>query len=255
MRQQVVAKIKPAAGFAHLFHLSLVVVLPLILYILVRAFPVDFFQLALILVLLSKWRMFAVRPRYWPANLRANGIDIIVAIATITFMSPAHSHSIFWELTWAVVYGAWLVGLKPRSDVLSVSLQALLGQLFGLMALFLAGASAPLYVLVLGSGAICYLAARHFFDSFEEGYSRLLSYAWGYFGAALTWLLGHWLLFYGVLAQPTLLLTVIGYGLAALYYFDHYDRLSKLLQRQFVLVMIAIVVVVLALSNWGDKII
>jgi hypothetical protein len=141
------------------------------------------------------------------------------------------------------------------ATVLGVSSQAMLAQLFGLMAIFLEWPSAPLYGLVAASGLVCYICARHFFDGYEEPYSKLLSYTWAYFAAALTWLLGHWLLFYGLFAQPTVLLTVIGYGIAALYYFDHNDRLSKLLQRQFVFIMLAIIILILSLSNWGDKIV
>lgn len=251
--KQLVDKFKPASGFSHVLHLVLLTLLPIILYVLVRVVPVDFLQLALVIILLSKWRMFAVRPRYWPVNIRANGVDLIVGASIVVFM--AHTANPLWQLVWAVAYITWLVWLKPISNALGVSIQAMVGQLLGLMALFMQWPSAPLYGLVAGAGVICYIAARHFFDSFEESYSRLLSYTWGYFAAALTWLLGHWLLFYGVLAQPTVLLTVIGYGLAVLYYFDHYDKLSKLLRRQFVFIMLAIVVAVLALSNWGDKII
>ena len=69
------------------------------------------------------------------------------------------------------------------------------------------------------------------------------------------WVLGHWLLFYGIVAQPTLLLVILGYGLAALYYLDHFDKLSTVIRRQFVFIMIAVVVIVLTLSNWGDKIV
>ncbi len=76
---------------------------------------------------------------------------------------------------------------------------------------------------------------------------------WGYFGAALGWLLSHWLLFYQVVAQPTLLLSTLGYGLAILYYLDHHSRLNKGLKQQFTFVMIAIVLVVLTFSDWGDK--
>jgi hypothetical protein len=65
--------------------------------------------------------------------------------------------------------------------------------------------------------------------------------------------LSHWLLFYGQLAQPTLLLAVIGYGVATLYYLDHDDRLSSAWRRQFVLMMVAVVVVVLTFSDWGDR--
>jgi hypothetical protein len=83
----------------------------------------------------------------------------------------------------------------------------------------------------------------------------MLAYVWGYFGAALTWLLSHWLLFYGVLAQPTLLLSTLGYGLAILYYLDHNDRLSQGLRRQFIFIMTAIVLVVLVFSDWGNKVV
>ena len=94
------------------------------------------------------------------------------------------------------------------------------------------------------------------FDSFEEPYARLLAYAWGYFGAALVWVLGHWLLFYGVIAQPTVLLIALGYGLAALYYLDHFDKLSVAIRRQFLFIMFATVAIMLvALLKGSNKIV
>jgi hypothetical protein len=248
--RQLVAKLKPVNGFSDAAHLGLLILLPLLVFIMVR---VDFIQLALAIILLSKWRMLAVRPRYWPANIRANSVDIIVGLSTLVFM--IHTTSGLWQLVWAVAYGTWLIAIKPKSQLLGISIQALIAQLFGLMALFLEWPSAPLYGLVAGAAFICYAAARHFFDSFEEPYNKLLAYIWGYFAAALTWVLGHWLLFYGIVAQPTVFLTVIGYGLATLYYLDHYDRLSKIIRQQFVFIMVAIIIVILALSNWGDKIV
>jgi hypothetical protein len=242
--REFIAKIKPANGFSQVVHLSLVTLLPLLVFILVQ---IGFFQLALAIILLSKWRMLAVRPRYWLANIRANGVDVMVGVSILVFM--IHAPSVTWRLAWAVGYAFWLIWLKPKSGALIISLQAILGQLCGLIALFIVWPTAPLYVLVASSGVICYVAARHFFDSFEEPYSKLLSYTWGYFAAALVWLMGHWLLFYGFLAQPTLLLTVTSYGLAALYYLDHHDKLSKLVRREFIFIMIAIVAVIL-ISLW-----
>ena len=136
-----------------------------------------------------------------------------------------------------------------------VSTQAFIGQLCGLMALYLAWATGPLYGLTLLTGLICYFAARHFFDGFDEPYARLLSYIWAYFGASLAWLLSHWLIYYRFLSQPTLLLSTLGYGLCVLYYLDHKDRLSKAIRRQFIFVMIAIVLIVLTFSNWGAKVV
>ncbi len=240
--------LKPKSGFSHFFHLALNALLPALIFILVR---IHFVPLAAALIILSKWRMFAVRPRYWPANIRANMVDIMVGISAVIFM--AHTPSAGWQLFWATAYGLWLVLLKPGSSVLHVSLQAAVAQLCALTALFLNWGDASLLVLVVAAWAICYLIARHFFTSFDEPHAPLYAHTWGYFAAALTWVLGHWLLFYGTLAQPTLLLSVIGCGIATLYYLDQTDRLSLFMRRQFIFIMVAVVVVVLVFSNWGDR--
>ncbi|HTE21835.1 MAG TPA: hypothetical protein VK674_02235 [Candidatus Limnocylindria bacterium] len=240
--------LRPKSGFANVAHIGLNALLPVLLYVLVR---IDFAPLAAALIILSKWRMFAVRIRYWPANVRANAVDIMVGLSVVIFMSSTSVG--MWQVVWAVAYGLWLVFLKPGSSTLQVSLQAVVAQLAALMALFLVSGDMPLYGLIVTSWFICYLCARHFFTSFDEPYALLFSHIWGYFAAALIWILGHWLLFYNVLAQPTLLIVVIGYGLAAMYYLDQTDRLSDMWRKQFILMMVAIVVIVLTFSDWGDK--
>lgn len=243
--------IKPANGIAHFLHLGLVLVLPLAVFILVR---LNFLQLALSIIVLSKWRMFAVRPRFWAANIRANAIDLMVGLSIVLFMT--HSGSLLIQVLWAVLYAVWLLAIKPRSGIPMITAQAFIGQLAALSALYLTWANGPIYGLTLLSGLFCFLAARHFLDTFDEPYARMLAFVWGYFGAALAWLLSHWLLFYRGIAQPTLLLSTLGYGLAVLYYLDHNDRLSKGVRRQFVFIMVAIVVVVIAFSDWwGNKVI
>jgi hypothetical protein len=240
----LIAKIKPASGFSRVAHIGLNVLLALLVFVLVR---IDFVQLALAIILLSKWRMFAVRPRFWPANIRANSIDIIVSVSILLFM--VHSGNTWLQLGWTAAYVLWLVVLKPASSALLVAVQAMTGLLFGMTAIFLGWGDGALYWLVLSTAVVAYLTARHFLDAFDEPYARLLSYLWAYFAAGLTWVLGHWLLFYGFLAQPTLLLTALGYGLAALYYLDHHDRLSKLARMEIVITTFAIVAaVVVSLS-------
>jgi hypothetical protein len=246
----LITKLTPSRGFSQLLHLGFNLVLPLLVFLFVRT---NFIQLALSLVLLSKWRMFAVRPRFWLANIRANAIDIIIGLSVLAFLVGTSSTwlQVFWAAAWAV----WLIAIKPKTSVLWVSLQALIGFAAGLMALFLAGDQAALVLLILGAGCLCFFAAHHFFDSFDEPYTRLLSFTWAYFGAALTWILGHWLLFYGPIAQPSLLLITLGFGLGTLYYLDHFDKLTTNNRRQFVFIMVAIVLVVLAFSDWGDKVV
>ncbi len=249
---KIASKIKPKSGFSHFIHLTFTVLIPVLVFVFVR---LTFVPLALATILLSKWRMFAVRPRHWWPNIRANAVDIIVGVSVLVFMvesGPGQENGLT-KLLWAGAYVLWLLILKPRSGTLMVTMQALVGQTIGLVALWLAWSDKPLAVLVLLTGLICYVSARHFFTNFEESYAPLFAHTWGYFAAALAWVLGHYLLFYGVIAQPTLLLTVLGFGLGALYYLEHSDRLSVLLRRQFIFIMIAIITVVIVFSDWGDK--
>ena len=243
-------KLKPVKGYAHVFHIFLSALMPALAFIFIR---IRFIPLAVLVVLITKWRMFAVRPRFWPAIIRANAVDIIVGLSTIVFMTHSHSASI--QLVWAVLYMVWQVVIKPGRSVFKVSIQALIGQTYGLMALFIGWPASSSLLLVLGVWMICYLAARHFLTAFDEPYTSLYAHTWGYFAAALAWLTSHWLLFYGVVAQPTLLLTVLGFGLGGLYYLQETDRLSTLLRREIVFIMIAVIVVVLVFSDWGDKVI
>lgn len=237
--------VKPAIGFSHFIHLGLNIILPILAYVLVR---IDFVAIAILLVLLAKWRIFAVRPRYWLVNIASNGIDILVGISFVLLMSSTSAE--WWQLFWAALYVGWLVWLKPKSDVLSVSAQAMVGQLLGLTVLYLKFGDASLSVLVLGAWAVTYLAARHFLTSFEEPRTSLLANVWAYFAASLAFILGHWLLFYGSVPQILIFLTTIGYGLAALYYLDASERLSERFKRQLLVIMGAILLIVIALSDW-----
>ncbi len=249
----LIAKVRPVSGFSWAAHIALLSLLPIVVFVLVR---IDFTVLAALVIVMSKWRMFAVKPRFWPANIRANSVDILVGLATLVFMTETSSQ--MWQLGWTFLYILWLTVIKPSSKVPMVAIQALIGLLWGLGALFLIGDDGPAIYLVAATGLICYLAAHHFFDAFEEAYTRLLSYTWAFFGSALVWVLSHWLVYYpatGVISQPMLLLLTIGYGLAAIYYLDHTDRLSKTLRNQFIFIMIGITAIILIFSDWGDKII
>lgn len=239
------SRIKPVKGFSHIAHIALLILLPILAYILVR---ISFVSLAILLIFLSKWRMFAVRPRYWLANLISNGIDIVVGVSLVLFM--ATTSVVWWQLFWAVLYAVWLIWLKPKSDVLSVSAQAMIGQLLGLFIIYIKFGDNSLLILVASTWLITYLAARHFLTSFEEPLTALLSHTWAYFAAGLAFILGHWLLFYGSVPQIIVILTTVGYSMAAIYYLEATNRLSKLLERQLLAVMGAILLIVLVLSDW-----
>lgn len=246
--RRAVEKIKPASGFSRIIHWTLVAVMPVLALVFVRW---SILPLAYGIVILSKWRMFAVRPRHWPAHIRVNAVDIIAGLSFVVFMAQAPSTA--WQMIWLIVFEIWLLFIKPKSKIFWTSIQAALAQFSGLTALYLLWGRSSLLILVIVSWAICYLSARHFFSSFDEPLGSMMSHIWGYIAAALTWVLGHWLLYYGFLAQPVLMLSILSYGMASLYYLENNDKLSNLVKREILLIMSAIIIVIILFSSWGDK--
>ncbi len=243
-------KVKPLNGYSKILHLLLNFLFPLMLVLLVR---LNFYQLAFSLVVISKWRMIAIKPRFWLANIRANSVDLIFGLSIVIFM--AQSSNIYYQLGWVLIYISWLIFIKPSFDLLIVSLQAFIAQLVGLSAVYLIGINEPLYILVFATGVVCYLVSHHFFDNYDETYSKLLSYSWAYFGASLAWLLGHWLIYYKVLSQPALILSILGYGLSMIYYLDHKNKLKNIYKKEIIFTLIVIVGIIILFSNWGNKVI
>lgn len=238
---------RPGRGFAHLFHLGFIAFLPLFLLALVR---LDFIVLAFGVLILSKWRMFALHPRYWVAHVRTNSVDIIVSSSFLVFMA---SSSVMWlQILWLICFEIWLLAIKPGTSVIGVAFQALLANILGLVSIFFVKEDANLAVYVIGFWFVSYFAARHFLNIFDEKHGRLLSSIWAFFSASLMWVLGHWLLFIGPIAQPSLLLGSLAFGLSGLYYLEKNDRLSSAIRQQIILTMFAVVFVIIVFSKWGD---
>ena len=87
--------------------------------------------LALGLVLISKWRVLAVRARYWFVNIRSNLVDIIVSISVVLHLYIINDTSTLADSTKLIVLGLvtvlyilWLLLLKPRSKRSYVAAQA-----------------------------------------------------------------------------------------------------------------------------------
>lgn len=248
--KRVTDKLKPTSGFSHILHLFLSVAMPMILFILIR---LSLVQLAIIFVIISKWRILSVRPRYWLPLIRANAVDIIVGISTIIFM--VNTSSGLYQLIWAMAYAMWIVLIKPSSSELGISLQAFIAFIYGLSAVYLEWGGSTSVIIMIAVWLVCYSVARHFFTAFDERHSAFLANIWAFFGASMAWVTSFWLLYYQAISQVTLLLIVLGVGLATLYYLDYSDRLSVLLRRQIVLIMLAVVVIALVFSDWGNKIV
>lgn len=241
---------KQKGAIAPFLHIVLTAVLPATIFVLVR---LEFAAFAIALVLLSKWRMLAVKVRHWPANIRSNAVDILVGLSTVIFVSLSNTQAL--QLVWVAGYAVWLLFIKPRSTVLWVGSQALIAQTMSLVAIFLIWNEASETTLTFVVWGVTYLCARHFLGAFDEAMSRASAYTWAFFCASLTWLTSHWLIYYKVISQPALIITVIGYGMAAMYYLQHTDRLKKNILRQFVIIMVVIVLFILVYSNWSGDVV
>lgn len=147
--------------------------------------------LAIALVLLSKWRMFMVRPRYWKVNLQSNMVDIIVGVSVVALMYLPDIQ-LFSQIILALLYAAWLVLVKPLSKRWHMMLQAFIATVLGVTALYSVSYEWPVLLVVIGMAIIGYSAARHFLISYEEPQTVFLSAMWGLVMAEVGWLAYYW---------------------------------------------------------------
>ncbi len=152
-----------------------------------------------LLVILSKWRVIAVRPRYWWLNIKANLVDFIVgiSIALLVFLAnPSGGAPNFWQVFLTIVYIIWLVGIKPRSTTRATEIQALFAVFFGAFALSLVTASIDPVVGVIVSFIIGYGATRHVLTQGDDHDFTITTFIFGMMMSELYWIFYHWTITY-----------------------------------------------------------
>lgn len=171
---------------------------------------------AIAIVLLSKWRIFAVRPRYWWANLRSNMVDLIVSISLVINMYTVNTSSLGEGKQLALlviltlVYIGWLLFIKPRSKRVYICIQAAAAVFLGSAALFTIAYNWPVSTVVILMWLIGYTAARHVLSSYdEETHALFLSLAWGLVLAEIAWVSYHWAIAYPLPVVNSLMLPQI----------------------------------------------
>ncbi len=151
--------------------------------------------LAIAAVLLSKWRVLAVRPRFWFANLIANMVDIIVGVSAVVLLVAAQG-GVVAQIIITLLYVVWLLFIKPRSRRVYVALQALIAIMVGITALSLVSYSWDSIFFVLAMWGIGYVAARHVLGSYDEPHTTLYSMIVAFMFAEFGWVGFHWLMAY-----------------------------------------------------------
>lgn len=153
--------------------------------------------LAIAAVLLSKWRAFAVRPRFWFANLIANMVDIIVGLSVVTLLYAA-SGSLWLQAVITVFFIVWLLFIKPRSKRSFVAAQAGVAVFVGITALSIISFSWDAFFFVAAMWLIGFCAARHVLGSYEEPLTNQYALIVGLTFAELGWAGYHWLFAYSL---------------------------------------------------------
>lgn len=187
---------------------------------------------ALGLVVLSKWRIFAVRSRYWTANIRANLVDVIVGISMVVLLYAA-AGDLPTQISLTALYIGWLLFLKPRSKRAYIAAQAMTGLVFGIAAIVQTSPILPASVVVLLSWLVGYAASRHVLSVQHESHINFLSLMWGFVVAEIMWLSYHWTIGYQVgdtlqLSQVVVIVASLSFLAERMYVsYNKHDRIQS----------------------------
>jgi len=218
--------------------------------------------LALGLVLISKWRVLAVRTRYWFANIRSNLVDIIVSVSVVLHLYAINESNLsdFRQLVLmgivTLLYIVWLLVIKPRSKRSFVAAQAGIAIFLGTSALFAISFNWPASVVVAGMWLIGYSAANHVLNTYDdETHGLFLSLAWGLVFAEIGWIAYHWTIAYSLpvvtsllVPQVAIIVSLVGFVAHKAYdSFYHHQKIRTadiILPLLFTLSVIAVLVFV-----------
>lgn len=193
----------------------------------------DLAYLAFIFVVLSKWRVFAVRPRFWFANFQANLVDLLVGLSATTLILLAVGSPVV-QAALAALYAVWLIALKPRTKRKWVVIQAAVSQFVSLWALFSVAYLVPVIVVVAVAWLIGYATARHTLTIYDEEERTFMSLVWGLLLAQIAWIAYHWTIAYTpfsnvTIPQVAIIVAALGFASVKVYEYlcDQADKKKR----------------------------
>ena len=223
--------------------------------------------LAFGLVLLSKWRVLAVRPRYWFANIQGDLVSLIVSISFVVFLYCTNNagfdefKTLIAQIVLTALYIGWLLVLKSQSKRKFVVAQAGLALFAGITAIYMMAywwISSPVVLLVWLVG---YATARHILTSYDdESHITVLSLAWGTVLAEIGWLAYHWTIAYSLpivtnILLPQISVILLCFGFVVYKAYDSFYHHQKIRMIDIVLPLVftigIILVLLLAFNNVG----
>lgn len=222
-------------ALGELIHASLNVAYAVSLLLVIISFETPLVAYAI--VILSKWRVFAVRPRFWMANIQTNMLDTLMGISVATLLWQ-HADNFLLQVLMTAGFAIWLVWLKPMSKKIWVVLQGGIAQFIALSALFMVGYMLPSVVVVALGGFIGYVVARHVINIYHDEHDDVMvSVGWAVIVAELSWLASYWTVAYTPLkiTQIALVATFLGYMTLVVYNHLHHRSKGSTVRRDLVM--------------------
>lgn len=152
--------------------------------------------LGLILVLASKWRVFAVRARYLWLNIKSNLVDMIVGVSVVLLAYYAGMAFLPVDFVLMAFYSIWLLFIKPMSSEWAANLQSLIAVFMGISAATIMTANMDGAVLALLAFLVGYAASRHVLVQSDDKDFTLTTLICGLMFAEISWLCYTWSIIY-----------------------------------------------------------
>ncbi len=242
---------KRRSRVSEIAYIALNIALALAILVIVRTVEAPW--LAFLVVLLSKWRALAVRPRFWFANLVANMVDIIVGLGTVVLMY-ASENRLWLQIIIVALYVGWLLFIKPRSKRTYVSIQAAVAMFVGITALSIQSATwadaLDPFLFVLGMWVIGYVCTRHVLGAYEEPMTKIYSMIAALFSAEMGWISYHWLFAYrgfGEIKLSQLAIYMALFGLVADRAYASYHKHGHIRKSDIILPILLTIGIISAL--------
>jgi len=206
--------------------------------------------LAFALVLLSKWRVLAVRLRFWFANIQADLVSFIVSISFVVLLytaNPANvgdTQSLIVQIILVLLYIGWLLFLKPQSKRVYIVAQAGIALFTGITAIYIMAYSWIALPVVLLVWLVGYATARHVLSSYDdEDHVIFLSLAWGLVLAEIGWLAYHWTIAYHLpiltnILLPQVSIVILCFGFLTYTSYDSFYHHQKIRISDIILPLI-----------------
>jgi len=257
--------VKRRSFLSEAIYISLNIALAVALMIIIRS--TNSILPAFGLLLLSKWRVLAVRPRYWFANIQGDLVSLIIGISYIFFLYSVNIagldiiKTLVAQLILTIIYIVWLLLLRPQSKRPYIAAQSGVALFVGITTIYSISHGWPASLVVILVWLVGYAVARHILNNYDdEVHTTLLSLAWGLVLAEIGWLAYHWTIAYNLpilsnILLPQVSIIMLCLGFLTYQAYNSYSRYNKVRMTDVILPLIfticIIIVLVLAFNGVG----